>query len=485
MEAIEPTNLEVLRYPESMGFIEELDFSPDTLKSNQSVEFFEILLSYFANEISLDLGNHILATISKVICVKEHLSVFVQQNFINKLPFNQKAFIDPIFDILYILVTLAPVSFNEEFSKQFGLLIRRGPQKSLTILALFSQHFDDIDNPWPIVDLLIQESSRFSSFDNIVNYVTLLAFLCRKFPDFCAERGKHCWHKISSIIVSAKDLHIIGAAYFSLYSITEVYQDGVAPIDAIKIHIKIKELQDSALTLLLAAPPKGKDSKDKQLLLLLISIAEKNRNATLVLIRMALDFEFSEFLVVHSALWMTKELPTALETFRLFFSVFYHRDLRPLIKDSPNFVSLLKMVVEQENSSTLSMICTIIRRIDITEEFIKQLSDSGFLNIFFSVSTKIGSNVSLHSTFLLIDTLAKVSYSREFLKMCDYVVDTIKERGELSEIAGMVAIQLCNYKKCLQAFQNKHLNEFFQKSTLTPKLKKISAKYFEFLQKTE
>lgn len=475
------TNLHILEDVHKMDFLDELSYSPDTLSLSQANDFFHIVLSHFKKDISSEIGHAILSVISRIICKEDFLTTFSMNRFTEMLPFDQKVYVDDIFDILYIIVTLSPISFDEHLSARFGSIIRRNPSKSLTLLASYSQHFNEIDNPWPMVDLLIHESRRFYGLETAASYASLLAYLCRKYSDYRVGRSEHCWHKIGSLL-NEKDIHTLKSVYCSMFSITEVYPDLVSPVELMKPHLKIRELQDSVLTLLLAAPPVGKVTRDKGLLQSLLDLSETNKNATLVIMNIAADTIFAEFLVQNANLWMTRELPTIIDTMRLFFVVFRHTQLRSLITESPNFIEFLKMVTEQENSSTLSMICVIIRRIDLTEDLIGALGETGFLNGFFTSACRLGSNIAMHSALLMIDTLARVGYSREYLKMCDVISQTIMDRGELCEAAAKVAVRLCDYNKCIQVFKKKKLHDFMKKNLQNSKLRKSAQEFLDAIQ---
>lgn len=478
MDLEESSNLENLKSIHTPEFMDELEDIPETIKPKQVSQFYTIVLNHFENEIPEEIGRAILGTIAKIICIDEYLNIFIQTKSHLRLPYKKKQFVSDIYDILFVIVTAAPIAYEENLSRAFGGIIRRDPSKALTLLAMYSQHFNEIDNPWPMVDLLIQEAHRFQGIETATNFATLLAFLCRKYPDYCEGRSEHCWRKISALL-ALKDIPTLKSVYCALFSITEVYKEAVSPLELMKPHLKIRDLQDSVLTLLLAAPPVGKDTRDKVLLQTLCQMGERNKNATLVLMRIATDNSFAEFLIQNAGLWMTKELPSVIDTMRLFFVVFAHVELRNSISESPKFIEFLKMVTEGGSGSTLSMICTIIRRIEISEDFIAALSETGFLGAFFTTAVHISNITAMHAAFLMLDTLAKIGYAREYLKMCEIVAKTVQDRGELAEVATLVAIQLCEYKRCVQVFKKVRLDEFMKRNLSNSKLKANAAKFLD------
>lgn len=471
------TNLEILKVPNVDGFYEELEVAPETLHFSQAREFFEILLGYFQQSIDEETGNLILMTIAKVLCNDRHLDTFIKENFALVLPYKQRAFQDAVFEILYVLVSLGPHCFDDSrITKLFAPLIKRNPKKSLTLLAIYALKFADVDNPWPMVDLLIQESQRFVGPELASNYVSLLTTLCLKYEDYCQGRAEHCWRKICALL-NETDILTLKMVYCGLCNISKVYPAGDLPIDQIRAHLRVKELQRPVLSLLISVPLNGNEACDKQLLQTLCSLAERDDKATMVLMKASTDPIYAEFLVENTKLWLGKELPTPIETLRLFLSVFKIKELRQIIADSPNFLEFLKMITNQENGNSLSMICTIVRRIELNEQIIANFSDSGFLRAFFAMATDLNTTTSKHSALLMLDTISRIAYSREFMKMCDMVNDLINEHDELAEVAILVAAELCVYKKCALAFKRKRLDEYV-KTLLVDQQLKTAAKRF-------
>lgn len=480
MNEDDPTNLELLRISSIDGFYEELANAPETLHYNQANEFFNILLSYFRTEVDEYDGNLILMTIAKVLCNDRHLNVFISKGYLLQLPFKQKQFQDSVFDILYVLVNLNPYCFeDDEVTKAFAPMIRKNPKKALTLIAIFADKFNEIDNPWPMVDLLIQEASRFQGIEIASNYVALVTSLCIKYQDYCLGRAEHCWRKISALLKET-DIITLRTVYCGLCNIARVYSKPLSlPISLIKPHLRVKELQKPILTLLVTVPLSGPECCDPTLLQALCTLAERDEKASLVLMKAAEDEEFAQFMVENSEFWMPKELPTPLDSLRLFLVIFKRASLREQIADSKCFTEFLKMATEQENSGTLSMICTIVRRVNIDQAKIAAMSDSGFLRGFFSTAEEIGNSIATHSALLMLDTLARVGYTREYMKMCDFVSKIVVDRGELAEVAALVAVQLCQYKKCALAFKRRRLDEFMKTMLKDSQLRRAAARFID------
>lgn len=483
MNGDDPTNLGILKNMSNEGFFEELEMAPVTLHPHQSVQFFDILLSFFKNDESInkDNGNMILNTITKVLTNDRHLTVFIQEGFASGLPFRHKIFHDAIFDILFVLVSLGPQCFDDDnLTRSFAPMIKRDPKKALTLLAIYSEKFNEVENPWPMVDLLIQEAGRFTETYIAGNYATLLAYLCTHYQDYCQGRAEHCWKKIC-LLLTETDILTLKIIYCALTNIARVYNLGTLPLSHMKHHLRIKELQRAILSLLICVPLQGDDCCDFEFFQTITNLAQRDVRATTALMKAAQDEVYAEFMVNNSSYWMGKELPTTIDSIRLFLVIFKHHNLRENISRTQDFTEFLKLATDQENSGTLSMICTFLRRVKLDQELVKELSESGFLRVFFNMCDEIGNNISFHSALLMIDTLSRICYTREYMKMCDTINNIIRDdkNNELREVASLVAVQLCQYRKCALSFKRKRLDEFMKENIQDSQIGKAAARFLE------
>jgi len=469
-------NLEILKVPELDEFDEELDFVLEMIHYNQSHEFFEIMLMHLKNGVDEELGIKILDIIARLLCNNVHLSTFISGGFANMLPFSNKSYTDMIFEVLFVVTNLGPHCFEDEaLCRSYGHMIKRNPSKALTLFGIFAEKFNEFESPWAFLDLLIHESKRFVGPELASNYSNLLASLCVRYPDYAEGRASHCWKKICSLL-NEQDIGALRCIYSSLSAIAKVYKDGNLPIESIKGHLHIKELHRSILTLLAHLPLAGNISRDEDVLRSLCLLAERDEKATLVLMESSKDLTFASFLVDNAEKWMGRELPTNIDTLRLFLVVFQHSDLRNRISQAVAFTDFLKLVTEQENSKALSIVCTIIRRVEISLDLLARMSESGFLRVFFEISIEIGSH---HSSLLLLDTLAQVGYTREYIKMCDLLYTLITKKDNYSELAAEVAIRLCTYSKCVLLFKRKKLDDFMRKNIDDPTLSNVAEVFLD------
>ena len=362
-------------------------------------------------------------------------------------------------------------------------LIRNNPKKSLTIIALYCQQFNELDNPWPLVDLLIQDGKRFNTPEVAPDYISLLSFLNKKFIEYRNGRALHCWNQVTSMLLST-DQNVLKCCYGGLCAIAGGYSGGPLPLDMVALHMKQPDLQDCVLALLNVAVLNEKDSANKKLITSLLTVAETNVKATLVLMKLGCTFSSAQT-IMSMPNWISKKLPTMVDTLRLFLVLLRHKELREFIADSPDFIEFLKCIVGLDKSGMVPIACTIIRRVPLSKELVTNLSKSGFLKLFYEAVDEDDDGLTQHSKLLLTDTICRVIFVKDFLIICDRIAKIIMENEEFADAASLVAVRLCKYSKCKARMKELKLDAFFKKNKSDPKYQSIARKFLKAITDTE
>ena len=511
---------EIFQNPYDDEFIPLLLKTPKTLTHRDCSKFFKLVIPHLSNEkLPVDIGQPILMVLSVLIRNEKIRDIFISSGFLYQLPFKNKSYTNEIFMIFNEIVKNSPEAFDDELTNIFASILTRSPQKALSILCSYAQQFNEIDsdNPWPMIDILIQGSKYFVVPELIRNYAATLLFLCTQYADYRRGRVKHCWKIFSSVVSSKTDAGTLETSYNALAVLSEYYKDGEIPLDSIKLHLRIApEIQDSILALLvtrtayleadlnesinasmLSRSRSGirTSSKlmnsvnqsifcDHELILTLLEIAQTKAKATLILMKASLDPTVAN-VILGRGKWLLTPLPIFTDTLRLFLSVFRHEDIRNKVVKFGNFIPFLKLMTNIKNSGVITIICTILRRITISQELLDQMSIEGFIKEFTQVSLQLNDQVSLHAFLLFIDTLAKVGYSEEFIKACEKVSDLTQNDRHLNQIASYVAATLCKYEECAKKMKKLRLDLFFQNNLDDPQIAKGGQKFLRTLDKHE
>ena len=313
---VENVDLDILKRPESNRFLDEIQGAYVYLTEEQTVPFFNIVLSHFDKELQIDKGKEILHCIARILSVDKFLRIFVRKNFAISLPFMRKEYIDDVFDILYILATRCPNAFNDQLCACFEKRIKNRGEKSLVILTIYAQHFNDVDTPWPMLDLLFHKSDRFKKPDLAAKYASLLAVLVNSYPEFKRGRGKESWETIVEMLAAEDyDNKILKALYNALCTIARFIKNPQFPFNIAKKHLQIQDLASDVVSLFLMIPLRGKDIEDRILLKTLLKLAQSNSKVTLALFKLAENENVAKMLAEDS-IWLTTDIPQTLDTLR-------------------------------------------------------------------------------------------------------------------------------------------------------------------------
>lgn len=477
MSRTDCADLDILSNPSSKHFLDEITSVHLFVTHDQIVDFYQIVLGHFSDpNLDVACGKEILRAICKVLSISDFfLRAFVEHNFASTLPFANRKYLDDLLDLMFVLVHRAPRVFDEEIANQFRSRIKYRGEKSLMLLAFYAQKFNEVDNPWPMLDLLFQESERFGKEDIAGQYAMLLSTLVQTYPEFRRARGEASWNAVCELLVIEKT-DVLMNVYNACCGITSTVKRCVFPLQWIRVHFLNDELMPYVLSFLLVANLEYEELRDNVFLKALVRVAHESRKAALVLMRMAQDRIIAQKLV-EDCTWMEEDIPSMIDTLRVFLVVFQHKSLRPMIADVPEFVVFLSRLTGAKNEGLYAIVCKLIRRIDMDHEFVADLSNSCFLQEYMDMAYAIGTNGAWRSALLLLEAVAKVCYTRELLKSCDVLAKIIKSENELCDDATMVATTLCGYKRCAKKFRELGMIEYFKKMYRIPERKRLAGRF--------
>ncbi|OHS92712.1 hypothetical protein TRFO_40969 [Tritrichomonas foetus] len=477
MSSSDSIPFKILENPSSASFKTELERITPILTPNDADSFFDILLGHFSKKIQIPVGEAILISIRKLIRNEEIRYIFVDGEYIHRLPFSSQIFSDLVFNIIYDFVRLDPNVFDATLCSLFAQMFSFNPEKSLVILANYAQKINDTDDPWAMLDLLFYESKHFNNRKTGKQYLTLLTFLCSNYEDYAEGRGENCWKQICSMLTK-NYIDVLQTGYDALRIIYKYYPNGSLPISAIKANLELDLVQPNIFAFLLSLPIDHPELKKPELINCLINCAETSEKAITVLLQLATNVKNAEAILKQKE-WTKKQLPTLMDTLRLFLVIFQHDELRlQLISERRSFVAFLSKLVELGTSGVLTVITTILRRVDLDSEFVKVLDESGFLHAFIVSAKRADDDISMHSCLLLISTCAKIEYVPSYLEITVTIARLVKKDEFLTKIASYVAVELRKYRECAEIFTEYKLDDYFTENLDNPKIQKIAQRYF-------
>ena len=442
-------NFSVLSDLSKESFLEELEKSEKLITKKDSKKYFEILLSHFSKSPPKTVGVNILNTIYNVICRDSILEVFMDEKFALSLPFHPKIYLEEILDIFYIIVTRSPNKITKAYVKCFETLIRHRGKKTLRLLMYYSQCFNSLNDPWPIIDLLIIGSERFSAFDTASQYVMILSLLIQSFPEFRESRCKACWDIIYQIVSNEESNDILRFAYEALAGIESF--DNSNKIDyslAIK-HLRIRQIQSSVLSLLLLSPMNDeKVISSQDLIVALVRSSAKNVKATLILMNICSVSKKASQLILSDPSWIMRPLPTIIDTCRLFLIVYRQRSKGYELPKE--FAAMILQINSIPGEIATNLLTIILRKVEMNQVVFDELNVTGFFEGFIQ---RGHDDKSTYDYLIMADTIGRFSYTTDLLAYCPLVVNAIESSPKIYEEACQVADTLIQYSKIKREFK--------------------------------
>ncbi|EAX90069.1 hypothetical protein TVAG_371300 [Trichomonas vaginalis G3] len=482
-------DLEVLSDPTNPGFQKELKHSLHVVTPRTVKQFYGTVLELFkAGNLTKELGNEVLLSICKLVQDKQYITPFVSGKYIVDLPFGNNAYTDQLLDLLCFLVRGDPDALSPDIAPQFAKLVEQQPEKTLVLLAILAQKFDRIEDPWPIFEVLVKNPKPFNNENLFGNYVALLIYLNKNYEPFRQAYSKKTWRAFSSCLKDASS-DIARTCLCGLCAVFDinpkVAQKAGYPTAEVAKFLKNQETKSAVIPLLLRAQPKDDPPEQlRPLIQNLVRVAATEKKATLILMEMATNPSVAEILVENPK-WISEQLPTVIETVRLFAVVLAHKELRKSLMENPTYViKLFLNMIDQEDSAICSIICTFTRRLPVTEDFVKRLGKSGFIRAYIDLFLKSDDpNVKL-SGILFINTLSEAGYHEDYIKLIENMMPMLKDE-QLKKTAAAVAATLAKHSKLHSVFREKKITKFFRNAVNDEELKKQAKKFNRNFEEAE
>jgi hypothetical protein len=479
--------------PQSPNFIEKLGVARRLLTHSQIREFYAIVIGHLSTDIDITTGKEIIRAICGCISIGDYFcNVFIDHGFASQLPFNGR-YQNDVFDLLSVLLDRdrGGRAFNDELVAQFRTRISKRGEKSLNLISRFATKFNEVDNPAPMLNLLFTEYHRFSRPDVVLSYIKILAYLVRTFPEFRRDQSDNAWaHIISLFDESYISAHpeIVPAIYEGCCLIAEVVKTVEFPFHHAKNHINNPDFAPSVLTLLLVVRLDYQELDEMSFLSALLRFARKGeKNASLALMRLAEDHAIASRLITNCT-WLEVNLPDEIYTLRLFLVVFQHEDLRERLVDCREFLTFLKMLIRSKLGSEeggLALICRILRRVPMTEDFVKDLSTDCVIAEFMAKAVKSDPKFqggSTTSVMLVLERIAEKCYTKDLLMGCDMIAKMLRAQNNNFPLAAGLAVTLAVHKPCAKKFRELGVLDLFASLKREPAAKKLAAKFFEAIE---
>jgi hypothetical protein len=466
--------------PSDRNFLSVLRSVPDFLTLEDCEHFFNVILSHFVSRANLTKarGKAILSTITTLLANGIYTSRFIRRRFLSHLPIGLPEYAGGVFDILMLLTTQKPELLDESFVPLFTRQLPLSPRKSLTIIARYGHCFEDLDDPWPLLDLLFTQWEVLATPGTAIDCVSLLVFLCRTFPDFRQPRAKHSWLRICELL-DTDDPSVLKTCYAALFAISGIHKIEFLPLRQIIRHLQWPELVEFVLPLLLVC---WRIPCDEKILRVLVGLSRRDAAATLVLMKLSGTEQNATFLIENNK-WFDLPMPTTLDTLKLVFVAINYRRLRGAVARSPRLVPLLVRGVLEVNVAHMAMVTGIVRRVRMTKKLAAELARTEmFAGFFVKPKGKCDWDLADKTLFDFFRQVAQVTYVPELLSACEVASLQVERDGPMAVEAGEFLVVACRYRRCREVMRNLEIERTYAERTRNRRLAQHAAQLSEALR---
>ena len=445
--------LGVYRNPRSCEFLDALETAHETLTDGQLRPFFHLIARVFSSDTTSEVLLSVLTALERLMTRMAAMKALVRCNIIRYFPYDDPKLFDACLNVLYPIFETMPEVFQVDFAPILTLILNRSLEKGLILISFFAKAFNTIEDPWSVLDLLIKFERVFIKSDVSYEYISLLYFLCFNFSNFKQSRIGVC-RKIFTNFLNCRDKSTVNIAY---KAICGLYDDLFeVPIERIEQDLCDADLCYPALSVLMRLkriPP------EKELIYSLLSLAQTHKEATLLLLKILKTSVDCAKTMLLKPKWMTRELPTASDTMRLFLSIMKFKNIRSYVSTIAEVPEFLSLLINADDHICLVSLPSICKRLQFTKDTLQTLANAHFFPKLFEVVDELNDPIITQTSLDVVAQFANVGYLKDFLLIADKLKDYLQDDAPISRSAFNVLCALSNYPPCARLFKQMNLDE--------------------------
>lgn len=490
-DSLKPLNLKIIENPSHSHFDDELSDAEIRLLPNQFKKFFEIM----ANHLKTKSDDHklcmkILITIDSVLFYEQAFDSLIKSEVIDNLPLTTPKLIILSFKILKLLFMFRPSRFQEDFLPSMKHFLYTLPSEMiLSLLILYAHSFEFIENPWPILDLLIQNKDIFFKqeindddiqkfkkirkyfnedpgveadfcIDDIdFSYLSVLLYLNTNFPIYRKNRLKYCRSVfIQSLFdptISKKSSLVAYKAVLALYDSEFEEQINVSYLFS---DLKEKEFENYSLLILSKMNVDLIPIKNKYIFQL-INSSHVDEKASLILQKMMGNSQRNEkiaLILLQNPKWLRYGLPTFSHTSMIFQSCikFENSNLINNVKNCKELPFFFTALLQSDNINDIQSISFIIQEIDFDD--FESLSKNDFFVLLFDIISN-GQDRDILPYIDLLSDLASIQFSIDYKKFIKILKNMLKSDAKIFHHSLKAIANLSVYEECAILIQNQNI----------------------------
>jgi hypothetical protein len=318
----------------------------------------------------------------------------------------------------------------------------------------------------PVFSILTGKAKLFIKEGSVNFYVRLLCNLVVDNERYRAKYGEQVLEILSELLQRGGEAETIARIYngFCLLSDAQVELPEIDS-DQILKDLEGTQVRASVASYLLRSPP-----QDVRVVPKLLELAKGHVKYLVILLKMASESKAAAKYLAKNHGWLSEDLPTCLDTLRLFLVLLRNEGLRnSFMAEEGPVVEFFVRFLKQEVPERLSISCTILKRLPLTEEFVGQLSQRKFIRRYFEQVQTVEDGSLLGYGLVLLQLLASVCYTDDMVELVDLLVTKIREPARRADLnvrnaAIAAASYLAKYRPCADKLREEEVVKSLKKN---------------------
>jgi hypothetical protein len=359
-------------------------------------------------------------------------------------------------ELLYHVADTEPESFDGQLVDLLRSLIPGDPTGTLAIIAKYLSHFDELHEPWPVIDILFSFDRRFIRSVAAADFVNLIFSVCAH-PE--VQEARH--QQFTDVLVNActaAEPAVVAASCRAL-SLT-----GTEPIDLERVDSVIgrqlinAEVAPSIFQLLLR---KG-CCIGPLTIEALVARASTTRDldACAALLRQAATKE-GAFALVQNPKWLVTHGRFSVWALRIFLTILLNHSLRMDLVQLSETQIFLNRLAEIESPEVMKLLSTITKRLVISQDALPKFQTSHFLAHFCKKVIELADGESLQAAMMCLDAFVDVGYIDDYIAIIPELKTVLGRQDKTAAFVIRIIAKMARFPQCCPALAKNGFPRYF------------------------
>lgn len=359
--------------------------------------------------------------------------------------------------VLYRVADLSPHLYNEKLTNLLSSFVEADPFKVLNIIQKYSENFQNVENPWDVIDILVKKNTYFIKSNSSYFYLKICHYILSTFVEYRDNRAEEFTSVFLNSLAS-EDPKTVSAGYkcLALYATEPINLEFCAPA-----HVMNDEIRSSLLQCIFqkecVISPEG--------MRYLIQYAASSPSPELfyVLFKFSLTPKGAEALISNNYWMSAKSKIGIVQAMRIFLAILTHKKLRSTFAKSSETALFIKRLCVLKHLQITLLISTIVKALLVDANSIPPFEQIDFLTSYFNMCSEINKKQSYSAFIKTLDSFLKIGYSSEYIKLIPIMKKLLKREDQAAIYAVGLVAQMSNYKECANALSKAGFPKYFSK----------------------